>query len=160
MAETFDFIAANDRPALIAFSTPEWHDTTRAALEELGYKTHNAATHGDFLIRFSRLKYQVVVIEELFCANTLAENTTLLELQQMPMSNRRHTTVVLIGDSFQTFNPLQAFQQSVHAVVNRSELFLLKQLIEKAVADNIQFLHDLHETQGRLFSGKSREEIR
>ncbi len=57
-------------------------------------------------------------------------------LQTMPMNQRRHATVILFGDSFQTFTPLQAFQQSVHAVINSSELFLLKQLIEKAVADN------------------------
>ena len=159
MADSFDFIGAKDKPAILAFSTPEWLDTARAALEELGYKTHNAATHGDFLVRFSRLEYEVVVIEELFCANTLAENTTLHELQQMPMSRRRHATIILIGDSFQTFNPLQAFQQSVHAVVNRTEIFLLKQLIEKAVTDNNQFLSDLHETQARLFAGKSRENL-
>jgi len=159
MAEKFDFISAADHPALLAFSTPELLDAAKAALEELGYKTQNAATHGDFTIRFSRLDYQVVVLEELFCANTLAENTTLHELQQMPMSRRRHATIILIGDSFQTFNPLQAFQQSVHAVVNRSEVFLLKQLIEKAVADNTQFLSDLRETQARLFAGKTRENL-
>lgn len=159
MAEKFDFISAADKPAILAFSTPEWLDTAHAALGELGYKTHNAATHGDFLVRFSRLNYEVVVMEELFCANTLAENTALHELQQMPLSRRRHATIILIGDSFQTFNPLQAFQQSVHAVVNRSEIFLLKQLIEKAVSDNTQFLSDLHETQARLFAGKARENL-
>jgi hypothetical protein len=159
MPENFEFISAADKPALIAFSTPEWMDTARTALEELGYKVHTAATHGDFHIRFSRLEYQVVVMEELFCANTLAENATLHALQEMPMTRRRHATVVLIGDSFQTFNPLQAFQQSVHAVINRSEIFLLKQLVEKAVADNRQFLKDLHETQTRLFAGKSRDAI-
>jgi hypothetical protein len=57
----------------------------------------------------------------------------------MPMNQRRHATVLLLGDSFQTFTPMQAFQQSVHAVINSSELFLLKQLIEKAVADNNLF---------------------
>lgn len=159
MAETFDFISATDKPAILAFSTPEWLDTARAALDELGYKSHIAATHGDFSSRFSRLDYEVVVLEELFCANTLAENNTLHELQHMPTSRRRHTTILLIGDSFQTFNPLQAFQQSVHAVVNRSEIFLLKQLVEKAVADNKQFLSDLHETQARLLAGKSRENL-
>lgn len=157
MAENFDFISATDKPAIIAFSTPELLDAARTALEGLGYKVHTAATHGDFLIRFSRIHYQVVVLEELFCANTLAENLTLQELQSMPMNQRRHTTVVLLGDSFQTFSPLQAFQQSVQAVVNRSELFLLQQLIEKAVADNHQFLTDLRETQARIFSGKPRE---
>jgi len=157
MPDNFEFISAADKPALIAFSTPEWMDTARTALEELGYKVHTAATHGDFHIRFSRLEYQVVVMEELFCANTLAENATLHELQEMPMNRRRHATIVLIGDSFQTFNPLQAFQQSVDAVVSRSEIFLLKQLIEKAVADNRQFLKDLRETQARVFSGKTRD---
>ena len=45
---------------------------------------------------------------------------------------------------------MQAFQQSVHAVINSSELFLLKQLIEKAVADNALFLHSFRETQARI----------
>jgi hypothetical protein len=157
MAETFDFISAQDKPALLAFSTPEWLETAQAALEELGYKNHVAATHGDFLLRFGRINYEVVLLEELFCATTIAENTTLQELQQMLMSHRRHATIILVGDSFQTFNPLQAFQHSVHAVVNRSEVFLLKQLIEKATADNKQFLTNLRETQARLVSGKGRE---
>ena len=70
----------------------------------------------------------------------------------MPMNQRRHATVILFGDSFQTFTPLQAFQQSVHAVINSSELFLLKQLIEKAVADNTLFLHSFREAQTRMHS--------
>jgi hypothetical protein len=157
MADKFEFISASDKPAILAFTTPEWLDASRTALGELGYKVHTAATHGDFLVRYSRVRYQVAVIEELFCANTLAENSTLREIQQMTMNRRRHSTIILVGDSFQTFNPLQAFQQSVHAVVNSSELFLLKQLVEKAVTDNNQFLTDLRETQARIFSGKTRE---
>ncbi|MFM2294397.1 MAG: hypothetical protein RLZZ350_810 [Verrucomicrobiota bacterium] len=157
MAETFEFIGASDKPALIAFSTPEWLDASREALEQLGYKVHTAATQGDFSIRFSRVQYHVVIVEELFAANTLAENNTLLELQQMPMDRRRHAVTMLVGDSFQTFNPLQAFQQSVHAVVGRSEIFLIKQLIEKTVTDNNAFLRDLRETQARVFAGRSRK---
>lgn len=155
MADTFDFISATDRPALLAFTTPEWLDMAKSALEELNYKVHTAATHGDFLLRYSRVRYEVIVLEELFCASVPAENQTLLALQNMPMTQRRHNTTILIGDSLQTFNALQAFQQSVHAVVNQSELFLLRQLIEKAVADNMQFLTSFRETQARLFAGKT-----
>jgi len=132
MVERFDFVKATDRPALIAFSNPEWLEITRGALLELGYKVHTAATHGDFMIRFNQVRYLVVVLEELFCANTREENVTLKTLQQMPMSQRRHATIILVGESFQTFTPLEAFRQSVHAVVNPSELFLMKQLIEKS----------------------------
>ncbi len=109
----FDFISTADKPALLAFSTPEWLDTARTALAELGYKVHTAATHGD---------------------------------------QRRHAAVLLFGDSFQTFTPMQAFQFSVHAVINSSELFLMKQLIEKAIADNTLFLHSYREAQARLLT--------
>lgn len=157
MSNKFDFISATDKPALLAFSTPEWLDSAKTALTELGYKVHTAATHSDFLIRFSQVRYQVVVIEELFAANTIEENLTLQAIQNMPMNQRRHATVLLFGDSFQTFTPMQAFQQSVHAVINSSELFLLKQLIEKAVADNTLFLHSFREAQRRAYAGAEKE---
>ena len=152
MNASFDFVSSADKPALIAFSTPEWLETTRQALDELGYKVHTAATHSDFLIRFSQARYQVVILEELFGANTPDENLTLKALQTMLVIQRRHATVMLIGNSFQTFAPMEAFQHSVHAVINSSELFLLKQLVEKAVADNDLFLHSFRETQTRVFT--------
>src|SRR5256885_3224144 len=157
MSNKFDFISATDKPALLAFSTPEWLDSAKAALTELGYKVHTAATHSDFLIRFSQIRYQVVIVEELFAANNIGENLTLQALQHMPMGQRRHATVILLGDAFQTFTPMQAFQQSVHAVVNSSELFLIKQLIEKAVADNTLFLHTYREAQNRVLAGDPKE---
>jgi hypothetical protein len=158
MPSKFDFISTTDKPALLAFSTPEWLEAANSALTELGYKVHTAATHTDFLVRFSQVNYQVVIVEERFAANDPSENMTLRALQEMPMSQRRHATVILFGDSFQTFMPLQAFQQSVHAVINSSELFLLKQLIEKAIADNTLFLHSFREAQTRAYSTANREE--
>jgi len=158
MSTKFDFVSTNDKPALLAFSTPEWLEAARQALSELGYKVHTAATHGDFLIRFTQVRYQVVILEERFAANDITENLTLQALQQMPMSQRRHATVILFGDSFQTFTPMQAFQYSVHAVVNTSELFLLKQLIEKAIADNSLFLKSYREAQSRMFAPQTQEE--
>jgi|ERR1700679_3533437 hypothetical protein len=153
MNTSFDFVSKTDKPALLAFSTPEWLDSAKTALLELGYKVHTAATHSDFLIRFTSTQYQVVLIEELFGANTFEENLTLKALQNMPIGQRRHATTLLVGESFQTFVPMEAFKHSVHAVINSSELFLLKQLVEKAVSDNDAFLHSFREVQGRLFSG-------
>jgi hypothetical protein len=144
------FITAGDKPALIAFSTPEWMDAVKTALRSLGYKVHTAATHSDFLVRFSQVRYQVVVVEELFGANTLEENSTLKALQNMPMNQRRYATIILLGNSFQTFAPMEAYQQSVHAVINSSEMFMLNQLIEKAVAENTLFLQSYIEVQKRV----------
>jgi len=152
MSSKFEFVSTTDKPALLAFSTPEWMEAARTALAELGYKVHTAGTHGDFLIRFSQVRYQLVIIEERFAANDITENLTLQAIQQMSMAQRRHATIVLLGDSFQTFTPMQAFQQSVHAVINSSEMFLIKQLIEKAMADNTLFLHSYREAQSRLYA--------
>ena len=156
MNQSFDFIGNEDKPALIAFSTPEWLEEARTALTELGYKVHTAATHSDFLMRFSQVHYQVVLVEELFGANTPDENVTLKALKTMPMNQRRHATVLLIGNSFQTFTPMEAFKNSVHAVINSSEMFLLKQLVEKAVADNELFLKSYREVQTRIFNSGTR----
>jgi hypothetical protein len=157
MSDKFEFIGTNDKPALLAFSTPEWMEAARIALEELGYKVHTAATHGDFLVRFTQARYQVCVIEERFAANDITENLTLQAVQRMAMNERRHCTFVLFGESFQTFTPMQAFQQSVHAVINASELFLLKQLIEKTAADNNFFLNNYREAQTRVLAGETRD---
>jgi hypothetical protein len=156
MNGNFDFVSSDDKPALIAFSTPEWLEVAKAALQELGYKVHTAATHSDFLVRFGQAHYQVIIVEELFGANTPDENLTLKALQNMTMNQRRHATVVLIGDSFQTFTPMEAFKHSVHAVVNSSELFLLKQLVEKAVAENDSFLRNFREVQNRVLTSGTR----
>ena len=156
MSESFEFLSTSDKPALIAFTTPEWLETAKAALAELGFKVHTAATHSDFLIRFSQVRYQLVVLEENFAANSIEENLTLRSLQTMAMNQRRHATVVLFGNSFQTFTPMQAFQQSVHAVIGSSELFLIKQLIEKAVSDNSMFLYSYREASTRVYASKER----
>jgi hypothetical protein len=95
-------------------------------------------------------------MEERFGALTMEENVALKTLQNMPMNQRRHSTVILLGDSFQTFTPMEAFKHSVHAVINSSEMFLLKQLVEKAVSDNQLFLHSFRETQNRLYTTKER----
>ena len=150
MSTEFDFLAPTDKPALIGLSTPELQETARTALDQLGYKVHTAVNHGEFLHKFAQVPYQVVVLEELFSASTPDENESLRALQKMPMSLRRHAVAVLFGFNLATFNPLQAYQQCVHAVVNPSEMFLLIQLIQKAVADNDMFLHTYRDVQRRL----------
>ena len=153
MAAAFDFLTTTDKPALLALSTPEWQELAKAALAELGYKTHLAATHADFISSFTQVPYQVIILEECFAADTAPENRSLAFLQSATMAHRRHATVILVGDSYTSFNPMQASQLGVHLVVNRSEMLLLIQFIQKAVADNDLFLHGYRETQRRVAQG-------
>jgi hypothetical protein len=147
MVEKFELVTATDKPALLALSTPELQETARTALEQLGYKVHSAVSHGEFLYKFAQIPYQVVIMEEQFSCAESDQNESLIALQRMPMSLRRHAVVILFGVDLATFNPLQAFQHSVHAVVNPAEMFLLTQLIQKAVCDNEIFLQPYREVQ-------------
>ena len=155
MSTGFDFITTTDKPALLALTNIDWLESAKSALQELGFKVHTASNHSEFITSFHQIAYQVVIIEESFAANRPEENQSLIALQNMPMSLRRHAVILLVGDAFSTFNPMQAFQLSVHAVVNRSEMFLLLQLLQKLVADNELFLQSFRAVQQRLTEGKS-----
>jgi DNA-binding NtrC family response regulator len=150
MTTDLEFLTAADRPALLGLSTPELQETAKTALDQLGFKVHTAVNHGEFLHKFAQVPYQVVVLEELFSATTPEENESLRALQRMTMTQRRQTVFILFGFNMATFNPMQAFQQGVHAVVNPSEMFLLIQLVQKAIADNDMFLNTYREVQRRL----------
>jgi hypothetical protein len=152
MADDFQtmFITAGDKPALVACSNPAWLDAAKRALRELGYKTHAVASHTDFTTRFNQIRYQIVIIEELFAAAKIEENLSLLTLQNMAVSQRRHAVIILLGDGFKTYDPMQAFQKSVHVVINGAEISMLKHLTEKALADNDLFLHNYREVQNHI----------
>ncbi len=154
MADRFDFVSTSDKPALLAITTPEWFTAAQDALVELGYKVQKISDPLELAGRFSQVQYHVVIIEEQFGATSGAENLALQELQRMPMNQRRHATIILLGHSYETLNALQAFQQSVHAVINFSEMPLLAQLIKKIVTDNELFLRNFREIQLRVAHAK------
>ncbi len=157
MSQTFadyEFISPSDKPALLALSSMEVLANVQTIVLECGYKIHVASNHEDFGKRFTALNYHVVVVEELFAAGTPEENITLRHLQWMPMARRRHTVAFLISERLQTLNPMHAFQQSVHAVINKADLSSLGGIIQKAVSDNDLFLHTYREVQAAVAQGK------
>ncbi len=150
----YEFISPSDKPALLALSSMEVLANVQTIVIECGFKIHIASNHDDFGRRFTALNYHLVVVEELFAAGTPDENITLRTLQWMPMARRRHTAVVLISERLQTLNPLHAFQQSVHAVVNKADLSSFGGIIPKTVADNDLFPPTYREVQTGIGAGK------
>ncbi|MBI2947955.1 MAG: hypothetical protein HYY23_09925 [Verrucomicrobia bacterium] len=154
MPADLDLLSSTDRPALLGLSSAEFLAACRKALEGLGYKVHHAASHAEFLSRFSQIQYQVAMVEDVFDAPSALENRALTALQGMPMSQRRHAVSFLLGRSFQTLNPMQAFQQSVHAVVNAADLDKLPQIVQKVTADHDLFYNIFRDSQNRLAQAK------
>src|SRR5436305_15125978 len=117
MAE-FEFLRPTDKPAIVGVSTIEYLSACKSVLQELDYKLHQSPDHEDFVNRFRQVPYQIAIIEERFSCEAIEENLALSRLQFMAMGQRRHAVTLLIGESFQSLNTMQAFNQSVHAVLN------------------------------------------
>jgi hypothetical protein len=81
----------------------------------------------------------------------LLDNPTLRWVQNLPMNQRRHAAIFLLGGSLETLNALQAFSLSVHCVINYSEFPVLAELVQKTVAENEMFLTTFREAQRRVY---------
>jgi hypothetical protein len=153
MSTEFDFISPSDKPALLAFSNPEWLNAVHAIVAQLGYKIHTVINHEDFVARYNRIQYQLVVLEESFVGSSRIENVTLHHVKSLPTNLRRYAVFVVIGPSYQTLNPMHAFCESVQAVVNPAELVSLSPILQQVIADNEVFLSVYRDTQLRVQSG-------
>ena|SRR5689334_16045480 len=155
MAIDLDFLNPSYKPALLALSAQDVITVCKDVLRELNYKVLVATSHEDFTTRYANVQFQLVILEEDFGTPGQDGNTSLRTLQHLPMSLRRHTTVILLGHNFQTLDPLQAFTQSVHAVMNWADLGSLSQIIQQVVAENTLFLNVFREAQLRVGQGKT-----
>jgi len=149
--EEFEIIGPSDQPALLAVSTPEVTATVKTALTEMGYKVHVVENYEQFDSRYNQTNYHIVVIDENFAGADSLENPTLKMMQNLPMSQRRHATVFLLGTSMETLNTMQAFALSVHCVINYSELPMFSELVQKTVAENEVFLAAYRDIQRRVY---------
>ena len=149
MAE-FEFLSADDRPALTAIQSEDVRAKVDATLQELGYVVHNVENHEGFASQFAQVQYEGMFIEDKFGGATIEDNKTLLNVQQMPMSLRRHCTFLLLGASFESMHALQGLNQSVHAVVNPSDLDNIKAILQKVIADNETFMRTFFDVQKKL----------
>ena len=147
MADLFEFISPNEQAALLAIGNPQYHAKARTDLSEAGFKVMAAATHEDFIDKFYRTHYRVVVLDVSFGAPPAAENRSLIAVQKMLMPQRRHAVFLLIGQEFRTMDAMQAFQRSVQVVVNPVDMPRIRSIVERAVTDNDLFLQVFRETQ-------------
>jgi DNA-binding NtrC family response regulator len=147
--EELEIIGPQDQPALLAVSTPEVLEGAQRTLAEMGYKVHAAENFEQFQLRYDRVNYQIILLEETFAGGDLLNHPTLRWVQTLSMSHRRHATFFLLGQTMETLNALQAFALSVHCVVNYSEFPVLAELVQKTVSENELFLTTYREAQRR-----------
>jgi len=154
MPTDFDFIGPDDKPALLALSNPEHQSLCESVLLEKEFKVNKADNHDEFQTTFAQYNYQVVVIDRAFGGDP-TNNLSLVFLQRMPMPLRRHTFAVLVGEEFQSFNPMEAFTESVHVVINPNELVQnFPRIIDVTLPENDRFMHMYRKLGSSVMQGQ------
>ena len=129
-----DFFELGDKTSLIC-ADPSTTESAKETLRELGFKFHTAETPELAVERMRYTNYDCIVVHENFAGSSLRSNAVLNYLGPLPMALRRYSFVCLIGPSFKTLDAMQAFAQSVHLVMNPSDLPNLGPILKKGLAE-------------------------
>lgn len=154
MSLDLEILSPSDRPVLLGISSPDILDYARGVLDQMGYKVHIAVHHEEFLDRFARVQYEIALLEDSFGGVLPEQNVPLTTLQQMPMNLRRHCTVMLLSDVLPSLDPMHAFHQSVHAIINRVDMDKLMLIVQQVTNENAIFLNAYRDVQSRIAQGK------
>ena len=129
-----DFFELGDKTALVCADLSN-QEAIRSVLQELGFKLHSVDGADTAIEQLRYTQYDCVVVEETFSGSSLWSNAVLNFLSPLPMVQRRHSFVCLIGESFTTLDAMQAFAQSVHVVVNPMDMPNLAPILKKSLAE-------------------------
>ena len=127
-----EFFELGDKTALVC-SDPNTSESLRAILRDLGYKSHAAETAEAATERIRYTQYDCILIDENFAGSSLRSNAVLHYLAPLPMAQRRHSFVCVIGPSCKTMDAMQAFAHSVHLVVNPADMPALSAILKKSL---------------------------
>lgn len=140
-SETPDFFELGDKTSLVCCD-PGTVGAAQTALRDLGFKVHTAETAEHAVDRMHYTSYDCIIVHEHF-GGSLTSNPVLHYLKPLPMAQRRHWFVCLIGPSCTTLDAMQAFGQSVHCVVNPDDLPKLGPILKKGLAE-FELLYRVH----------------
>ena len=132
--EKMEFFELGDKTSLIC-ADPNTTDTAKEILKGLGFKFHTAETPELAVERMRYTSYDCIVVHENFAGSSLRSNAVLNYLTPLSMAQRRHSFVCVVGPSFKTLDAMQAFGQSVHLVLNPSDLPNLGPILKKSLAE-------------------------
>ena len=133
-SEDNEIVEIGDKTALICDDGPLANDL-KATLQELGFKCHTAEAADRAIERMKYTAYDVIAVAENFAGSTLETNGVIQYLAPLPMAQRRNSYVVAVGDSFRTLDAMQAYANSIHLVVNPTDVPNLGAILKKGLAD-------------------------
>lgn len=148
----FDYVEEGARTALLCEPDPSVRGRLKMALANLRFKVTEPGSAREALKQMRFHLFDLVVVNELFDADSPENNHVLKYLGRLAISQRRQTFVLLFSDEFRTNDNMAAFARSVNLVINLKNIDETEKILAASISDNNDFYQIFFESMKR--SGK------
>lgn len=138
-ARPFGYINPEGKTAMLCEQDVAVRDQIDAELKKLGYLVSQPASYRDALKQMRYHVFDVIFVSEDFDAEVSAANNVLLYLENMNMTTRRKSFVVLISAKLSTMDNMQAFHKSVNLIVNKQDIGNIEKILRQSIAEHDDF---------------------
>ena len=142
----FDFIETERKTGLICESDSEINQSITDVLRSMSYSISNAQNSRDALRMMWYHHFDLIVIDEMFDTDDPEINPVMKQLQELEMSVRRNTYVVIISKRFRTMDHMMAFNKSVNLIINAGNIDQTEQILKRGLSDQ-EILYQVYKDQ-------------
>ncbi len=135
----FGYINPEGETAMVCEQDPVIREQITGALKKMGFLTSQPSSFREALKQMRFHVFNVIFIAEDFDANVSAANNVLIYLENMNMTTRRKSFVVLTSARFSTMDNMEAFHQSVNLIINKQDIGGVEKILRQAVAEHEDF---------------------
>ena len=136
-----DRIGRDDRSALVCCHEPAYLEYLTEQLRGLGFKVHHARAHQQAVQRLASRSYGVTVLLENLEGCALADNALWHHLAAMPTDERRATYAIMLCQSYQTSDEMNAYALSVDQLINYQDIGQFSALVVPALEEHQERNH-------------------
>jgi CheY-like chemotaxis protein len=123
--------------ALVCLDEASLREACQGMLPALGYNTvHTMSNQAQALAYLSQVSYECFILDVMFDGSTPEANPILACLHELPMDRQRYMFVALCTPGTEAADPMTAYSQSVHLIINHTDLPSCRRDLEQRLAEH------------------------
>ena len=135
----FGYMEPDAETAMVCEQDPVIRDKIVSELKKMGFATVQPAGFKESLKYMRFHVFNVIFIDEDFDTGVWETNNVLRYLENLNMSVRRQTFVVLVSTTIATMDNLDAYAKSVNLVINKRDIINVEKLLRQGMTENEEF---------------------
>jgi len=135
----FGYMEPDTETAMICEQDPVIRDKIVSELKRMGFATVQPSGFKEALKYMRFHVFSVIFIDEDFDTGVWETNNVLRYLENLNMTIRRQTFVVLVSTTIATMDNLEAYAKSVNLIINKRDIISVEKLLRQGTTENEEF---------------------